>query len=172
MLLAILSHDLRNPLHSIHMAAQLVSRTTTEDPGAARALSMIERNTETITQLTHDLIDFASTGLGSTMPLTCSPVDLEKLGRNIFEEFCFAYPQRTLYFQSEGDLTGNWDAARLRQVIANLIGNALQHGPGVVYCTGDCCRPLWHRIGRLDGPRRHDLHRPPTPNYTQLVRRS
>lgn len=128
MFLAILSHDLRNPLNSIRMAAQLVSRTTIEDPGATRALSMIDRNTETITRLTHDLIDFASTGLGSAMPLTCSPFDLESLGRNVFEEFCVAYPQCTLRFHPSGDLKGDWDAARLRQVISNLLGNALQHG--------------------------------------------
>ena len=128
MFLAILSHDLRNPLNSIRGAAHMVSRTTNEDVNFAKALSMIERNTETITRLTNDLIDFASTGLGSAMPLTRSLFDLEKLSRNVFEEFCFAYPQRTLHFHPQGDLTGNWDAARLRQVISNLIGNALQHG--------------------------------------------
>ena len=128
MFLAILSHDLRSPLNNIRTAAQLASRITDKDLPSAKALSMIERNTETITRLTHDLIDFASTGLGSAMPLTLGPVDLEKLGRNVFEEFCFAYPQRTLRFQPDGDLTGEWDAARLRQVISNLMGNALQHG--------------------------------------------
>jgi len=128
MFLAILSHDLRNPLNNIRMAAQVASHIPNEDAGATKALSMIERNTETITRLTNDLIDFASTGLGSAMPLTRSSFDLEKLGRNVFEEFCFAYPQRTLCFCPEGDLTGDWDAARLRQVIANLMGNALQHG--------------------------------------------
>jgi signal transduction histidine kinase len=128
MFLAILSHDLRNPLNSIRMAAQLVSRATDEAPGSARALSMIEKNTETITRLTYDLIDFASTGLGNAMPLTRSPLDLEQVGRNVFEEFCFAYPQRTLRFHPSGDLTGDWDAARVRQVISNLMGNALQHG--------------------------------------------
>lgn len=128
MCLAILSHDLRNPLNSIHMAAQLASRKIKEDLGTARALSIIMKNTETITQLTHDLIDFASTGLGGTMPLARSSTDLEKVGRNVFEEFCFAYPRRTLRFDPDGDLTGNWDAVRLRQVISNLMGNALQHG--------------------------------------------
>ena len=128
MFLAILSHDLRSPLNNIHTAAQLASRTTNEDLASAKVLSMIERNTQTITQLTNDLIDFASTGLGSAIPLTRSLVDLEKLGRNVFEEFCFAYPQRTLRFHPDGDLMGEWDAARLRQVISNLMGNALQHG--------------------------------------------
>ncbi len=128
MFLAILSHDLRNPLNCIRMATQLVGRTASENPGSAKALSIIETNTEAITRLISDLIDFASTGLGSAMPLTQGPVDLEKLGREVFDGFCLAYPQRTLRFHPEGDLIGDFDAARIRQVVSNLMGNALQHG--------------------------------------------
>ncbi|PZV01488.1 MAG: sensor histidine kinase [Leptolyngbya sp.] len=128
MFLAILGHDLRNPLNCISMAAQLISRTDNPDPIATKALSMVKTNTEVVTRLISDLIDFASTGIGSAMPLTYSPVDLEKLCRNVFDGFCLAYPQRTLRFHPAGDLTGNWDAARLRQVVSNLMGNALQHG--------------------------------------------
>ncbi len=128
MFLAILGHDLRSPLNCISMAAQLISRTATKDPSSARALSIIETNMEAITRLIRDLIDFASTGLGSTIPLTRGPVDLEKLCRKVFEEFCFAYPQRELRFHPDGNPMGDWDAARLRQVISNLMGNALQHG--------------------------------------------
>ncbi|MBD1914327.1 HAMP domain-containing histidine kinase [Phormidium sp. FACHB-322] len=128
MFLAILGHDLRSPLSSISMAAQLVSRTANQDPGSAKALSIIETNTESVTRLIRDLIDFASTGLGSTIPLTRGPVDLEILCRQVFEEFCVAHPQRTLRFHPDGDLTCDCDPARLRQVVSNLMGNAIQHG--------------------------------------------
>ncbi|WAK00505.1 sensor histidine kinase [Methylobacter sp. YRD-M1] len=128
MFLAILSHDLRNPLNCIRMAAHLVSHTANEDPQSAKALSMIETNTEAIMRLISDLIDFASTGLGSAMPLTRGPVDLEKLCREVVDAYRTAHPERTLRFHPDGDLTGDWDAARVRQVVSNLIGNALQHG--------------------------------------------
>jgi signal transduction histidine kinase len=128
MFLAILSHDLRNPLNCIHMATQQVLRTPNEDPRSAKMLSIIKTNTEAVTRLISDLIDFASTGMGSVMPLTRSPVDLEKLCREVFEGFCFTHPQRTLRFHPDGDLMGDWDTARLRQVVSNLMGNALQHG--------------------------------------------
>jgi hypothetical protein len=128
MFLAILSHDLRDPLNCISMASQLIARTANQDPSSPQALSIIEKNTEVVTRLISDLIDFASTGIGSAMPLTRAAVDLEKLCRNVFEGFCIAYPQRTLRFHPTGDLTGDWDGARLRQVISNLMGNAIHHG--------------------------------------------
>jgi signal transduction histidine kinase len=128
MFLAILGHDLRSPLNCISMAAQLISRTANKDLGYAKALSIIKTNMEAVMRLISDLIDFASTGLGSAMPLRRDLVDLEKLCREVFEEFCFAHPKRTLHFHPDGDLKGDWDAARLRQVISNLMGNALHHG--------------------------------------------
>ena len=121
MFLAILSHDLRNPLTCIRMAALLVSRTANENPKSAYALSQIETNTDAIRRLIDDLIDFASTGLGSTMPLILGPVDLEKLCREVVDASRTAHPGRTLRLNSAGDLTGDWDAARLRQVVSNLM---------------------------------------------------
>ena len=127
MFLAILGHDLRNPLNCISMATQLVARTK-EDPDSVEALGMIQTSTETITRLVSDLVDFTLSGLGRRMPLKRRPLDLEKLGRDVVDGFRIAHPDRTLRFHSDGDVNGVWDADRLRQVISNLLGNALQHG--------------------------------------------
>ena len=129
MFLAILSHDLRSPVGTIQGAMQVAALDNKDKASrTAKALSMIERHTKTITRLIDDLIDFASTGLGSAIPLTRSSFDLEALCREVFESFRVTYPERVLRFHSNGDLTGDWDADRLRQAISNLIGNALQHG--------------------------------------------
>ena len=125
--LAILGHDLHNPLTAIRMSAQLVSRTNA-DPQSIEALSMIGTESEAMIKLIGDMIDFSSTWLGSAMPLNCEPVDLQILCREVVDGFRATHPQRTLHFNSRGDLTCNWDAARIRQVISNLLGNALQHG--------------------------------------------
>jgi signal transduction histidine kinase len=127
MFLAILSHDLRNPLNCIRMAAQLVSREK-DDPDSVEALAMIETSTEAVTRLISDLVDFTLSGLGRTMPLTRGPVDLVQLCREVVEAYRTTNPGRTLRFHSDCDITGVWDAGRLRQVISNLMGNAIQHG--------------------------------------------
>jgi signal transduction histidine kinase len=127
MFLAILSHDLRNPLNCIRMAAQVVSRTK-DDPNSVEALTMIETNTEAITRLIGDLIDYTLSGLGRTMPLSRGPVDLNELCREVIAAYRTTNPGRTLRFHSDGDVTGVWDAGRLRQVVSNLVGNAIQYG--------------------------------------------
>ena len=128
--LAILGHDLRNPLTAIRMSAQLVSRTNA-DKQSIEALSTIDTESKAMAKLIGDMIDFASTLLGSAMPLNCEPVDLQILCREVVDGFRVSHPQRTLHFNPRGDLTGNWDAARIRQVVSNLLGNALQHGSPV-----------------------------------------
>ncbi len=125
--LAILGHDLRNPLTAIRMSAQLVSQEN-KDLQSSEALSMIGAESKAMIKLIRDMIDFTSTWLGSAMPLNRQPVDLQILCREVVNEFHVTHPQRTLHFNPRGDLTGNWDAARIRQVVSNLLGNALQHG--------------------------------------------
>ncbi|WP_027389502.1 sensor histidine kinase [Chrysiogenes arsenatis] len=127
MFLAILSHDLRNPLHCIHMAAELVSQEN-KHLKPSEALAIISRQSTVMAKLVTDMIDFTSTWLGNTMRLNCEPVDLQMLCREIVDGFRVTHPQRTVHFHSRGDLTGNWDTARLQQVVSNLLGNALQHG--------------------------------------------
>lgn len=125
--LAILGHDLHNPLTAIRMSAQLVSRKNA-DLQSIEALSLIGTESEAMIKLIGDMIDFSSTWLGSPMPLNCEPVDLQILCREVVDGFRATHPQRTLHFNPRGDLTCNWDAARIRQAISNLLGNALQHG--------------------------------------------
>jgi signal transduction histidine kinase len=59
------------------------------------------------------------------------------------DEMRAAHPACTLRCESRGDLTGEWDPARLRQLISNLLGNAAQHG-------GETCRA--EVSTRADGP--------------------
>ena len=128
MFLAILAHDLRNPLNSISLSAQLAAHGGPIDPNSKQALSQIETSVQAIARLIRDLTDFASTGLGAAMPLKPAPMNLEALCRETVREIQTGQPTRQIVVQPQGDLALMGDASRLRQVVSNLLGNAIQHG--------------------------------------------
>ena len=139
--LAILSHDLRNPLNSIAMSAAMLPRLGQPDAEAIGVASQIATNAEVMARMISDLLDYTRTRLGAGMPVSPAPMDLRTLCWELFKEFRTAHPDREIRFQSDGDLSGDWDADRLRQAVSNLMGNAIQHGaenaPIELRLTGD-----------------------------------
>ncbi len=127
--LAILSHDLRNPLHSITMAASLLSNLVQPATAANGMATQIATDAGVMGRMIGDLLDFTRTRLGAGMPVSPVPMDLGVLCKELHNEFSSAHPQRHILLQSEGDLRGHWDTDRLRQGVSNLLGNAIQHSP-------------------------------------------
>jgi hypothetical protein len=127
MFLAILAHDLRNPLNTISLSAH-VARGSLDEPQNEQVFSVIETSVDAINRLISDLIDFASTGLGSAMPLSPMLMNLGQLCSEAVKEVQVAHPKRRIELDAGGDLTIIGDTSRLRQVISNLLGNAIQHG--------------------------------------------
>ena len=129
MFLAILSHDLRNPLNSIAMTAQLLPHLDQLDAeSVGGCASQISASADVMARMISDLLDYTRTRLGAGMPVSPTPMDLGEMCRELFEEFRAAHPNRPIRFQCQGDLRGHWDPDRLRQVVSNLMGNAIQHG--------------------------------------------
>lgn len=129
MFLAILAHDLRNPLNTISLSAQSVALDDSIDPDSQDALSQIVSSVRGMSRMIGDLADFASTGLGTAMPLTKAPVNLAVLCNEVLHEVQAGNPARQIIYESQsGDMTLVADAARMRQVISNLLGNAMHHG--------------------------------------------
>ncbi len=125
--LAILSHDLRNPLNSIAMSAAILPHLVDPAPETNEVVAQIATNADVMARMISDLLDYTRTRLGAGMPVYAAPMDLGSLSKELFNEFRTAHPNRDIRFQSEGDLTGHWDTDRLRQAISNLMGNAIQH---------------------------------------------
>jgi len=128
MFLAILSHDLRNPLNSIGMSAHLVSLVANDPTEALACSHQITRSVSVMERMISDLLDYTRTRLGAGMPVKPTPLDLTALANELIAEFRAAHPDRAIDFRTDGDLTGMWDSDRVRQAMSNLFGNALQHG--------------------------------------------
>jgi hypothetical protein len=130
MFLAILGHDLRNPLSAMKLTGQLLARSGQLDPTLSDLASQLPETAVAMGQLIDDLLDYTGAELGGGLPTHPAPTDLGKLCEQVVGELRAAHPECTVHVHRQGDLTGVWDAARLRQVVSNLLGNAVQHGRG------------------------------------------
>ncbi|MBA3312287.1 MAG: sensor histidine kinase [Planctomycetaceae bacterium] len=128
MFLAILGHDLRNPLSAIAMSATVLPMVSDDKAEILECGLTIARSASVMERMISDLLDYTRTRLGAGMPVKPAPLDLAVLGRELFEEFRAAYPKRVIRFRTDGDLHGLWDSDRVRQAVSNLMGNAIQHG--------------------------------------------
>jgi signal transduction histidine kinase len=123
--LAILGHDLRAPLSALVMSADVLARDAHADSEMA---AVITRSANAMSRMMADLLDFTGAGLGGGLPLTPEPTDLARICDEVVRETRAAHPDCTVDYHAAGNLSGKWDAARLRQVVSNLLGNAVQHG--------------------------------------------
>jgi signal transduction histidine kinase len=74
------------------------------------------------------LLDLTRSRLGSGVPITRATMDLAHVIDDSVEEVKAAHPESVFECNFSGDLRGSWDCGRVSQVIANLLGNAVQHG--------------------------------------------
>jgi len=126
-LVAVVSHDLRNPLNSILMSSTLL-KMTTDDPQIIKAADKIERSSRRMNSIIGDLLDLSRARLSGGIPVNRQPCNLVEIAKNAVEEISATSSTAHLQLTHEGDLTGEWDASRVGQVFSNLLGNALEHG--------------------------------------------
>lgn len=141
LLLGVLGHDLRTPLGVVHMSAHYLLRadalTGTQTKAVARILTAADR----MKGMVKDILDFTQTAFGVALPITPASADLGEITRNIVGEVSALHPDTRIELSCEEGLTGRWDAARVGQMLANLLANAAQHGasgePVIVVVDGD-----------------------------------
>jgi signal transduction histidine kinase len=127
--LGILGHDLRNPINAIVLAAAaLAEQRLTE--AQLKIVTSIQNSAHRLTGMVNDIIDFARGRLGSPMPISTVPLDLGLIAREVVDEVQAANPRCQIHVEIDGDLKGEWDAGRLKQMIANLLLNGIQYGTG------------------------------------------
>jgi signal transduction histidine kinase/ActR/RegA family two-component response regulator len=129
--LAIVSHELRNPLAPILTWTQLLRSGTLDEVKTARALEVIERNVMSQTQLIDDLVDVSRVVSGK-FRLDVRPVELGPVIKEAAESQTPASSAKQIALQlvldeRAGAISG--DSERLKQVMSNLISNAIKFTP-------------------------------------------
>ncbi|GAA4330157.1 hybrid sensor histidine kinase/response regulator [Pigmentiphaga soli] len=126
MFIAVLGHDLRNPLAAVINTAEVLLHTST-DAKVNTAAMRIRNSSGRMSRMVDQLLDIARMRSGR-LELAPSTLDLAALCRAIVDEFQPLGEQDRVTVQATGDTSGTWDGDRLSQVMSNLVGNALQHG--------------------------------------------
>jgi signal transduction histidine kinase len=126
--LAIVGHDLRNPLGAIVMSAALLQKRGGLTGWHARTVERVRAAALRMGRIIDDLLTYTPARLGAGIPIRLAPADLGELTRRMVDELRAAHPAARLELTVEGDTAGEWDGARLEQAVSNLVSNAVDHG--------------------------------------------
>ncbi|GGY57356.1 hybrid sensor histidine kinase/response regulator [Pseudoduganella albidiflava] len=127
--LAMLAHELRNPLAPISMAAAMLERMPDMTPELATLRNVISRQTEHMARLLDDLLDAARISSGR-ITLDVAPVTLADVIERAVETVQPRIVERAQRLEvrvTAPELTLNGDRVRLTQVFSNLLGNASKY---------------------------------------------
>lgn len=133
--LATASHDLKNPLTSVKVQAQLLSRRagrseTLAPSDVLRAAEAIDTVATKAASQVDELLDVARLPLGTPLQLERHACDLVLLAREAVAEYGEASDRHHLLLETPEDaVVGQWDERRLRRVVDNLVSNAIKYSP-------------------------------------------
>jgi signal transduction histidine kinase len=147
---SILAHDLRGPLSTAKMSAQLLIRRTdrVDDKGQSLA-GRIERNLDRMDRMIRDLLDVNRVRGGQRLPLQLGRCDLGAVAEEVIEELSAAHGDRFELAKSDGIL-GIWSHQELHRALWNLGTNAVKYG------ASD--RPITTRVERTPEGVRLSVH--------------
>lgn len=126
-MVAIVSHDLKNPLTAIKMASDILAHSERSSK-EVKLLGHISQSAERAQRMIADLLDFALARVGRGLGISPAPVDLHTVTGLIVDELRVAFPQSTLVHQSIGSGSAHLDADRIQQIIGNLVANSVAYG--------------------------------------------
>jgi signal transduction histidine kinase/ActR/RegA family two-component response regulator len=126
--LALLSHELRNPLGAIKTALHILKGGSFSDIQRQRALGIVERQTNHQIRLVDDLLDLNRISQGK-IELKRERIDLREPVKSAIEAFRAAIESKAIKFQFDGpdrEVLASADPMRIEQIVSNLLGNALK----------------------------------------------
>lgn len=165
--MSILGHDLRGPLNTIVMAANIQKTAKLDEEKSKEFSDKILRAAKRMQHLIDDLLDTTRAVQGDKISIFKKPADLREICEHIIEEFRISNPDNKIEFYAEENCHGDWDERRLGQVLSNLLSNAIHYGdpsqPIKVNLIEECDKILLqvNNRGRLISPERlQNLFRP------------
>ncbi len=126
--LALLGHELRNPLAPLRNALQILQLRGSDPASVAWAQEVAERQVQQLTRLVDDLLDISRIGRGKIL-LRKEPVELAALVRNVVEDHRKTFDNAGLKLTLDvppDPVPVQGDPVRLAQVVTNLLNNALK----------------------------------------------
>ena len=130
--LAMVSHELRSPLHAMNAALQIIDSREADDMQRARSEAVVRRQTRQMVRLVDDLLDVSRIAHGKLV-LERGAVDLAEIARAAVEAAAPSFHEKGVKLHTEGldqPLPTFGDEGRLQQVFTNLLQNALRFTPG------------------------------------------
>ncbi len=125
--IAVLGHDLRNPLASIAAGTRLLQKTPLNEK-ATSIIVMMYQSVMRMSGLIDNVLDFARGRLGGGLTLTPSQEPLEPALRQVIEELRLVHPDRAIEAEFNVTRPVRADRPRIAQLLSNLLGNALMYG--------------------------------------------
>ena len=125
--IAVLGHDLRNPLASIAAGAEILQKTQTDEK-ARSIIKMIGKSVARMSSLINDVLDLARGRLGGGLALVRSPTSLESALSQVVAELQTTHPDRTIETEFHLAYPVVADRGRICQLFSNLLANALMYG--------------------------------------------
>ena len=127
--LAVLAHDLRNPLNAVITSAECLKIAKAHDDETIITLSSIIFDSGMqMSKLIDTLLDFTGTRLGRSLSVKREPMCLRPILESTVTSFSAAHPNRTIELTCNGEAQCAGDQVRIRQMLSNLVANAIQHG--------------------------------------------
>ncbi|MFL5732294.1 MAG: histidine kinase N-terminal 7TM domain-containing protein [Chloroflexia bacterium] len=133
--LTVASHELKTPLTSLRLALHLLRQRTRQGMPPAdyllRRLTIAEDQSKRLDHLVGNLLDISRITSGR-LELEPQQADLAALVRKTVEQFRdeLAEARCQIMLEADGPVHGYWDAARIEQVVVNLLTNAMKYGRG------------------------------------------
>jgi signal transduction histidine kinase len=125
--IAVVAHDLRNPLSAIASGTELIARFG--EPAMSRVGERMKASTQRMSAMLNDLVDFAKGRAGQTISISLAPrVDLAKGLASVVHELQDVNPEAQLIDEFTIDGPVVCDLSRLQQLLSNLIANAIAYG--------------------------------------------